>query len=172
MSRSRLTIVKQSSRSGHAVVMQWSRSGHAVVAQWSRSGHAVVTQWSCSGHAVGPKTKGHRKGPGVVDCVTKGHRKGHLVVECKSLLDIEVALVVPCRPAAGGVRVVAVGAAWPGSGWDCTSFRLGRGVSSGPRAWGVRLRAGVCWACVAAGSGFVVKPQASWALVGVGGRSL
>ena len=114
---------------------------------------------------MGPKTKGHRKGPGVVDCETKGHRKGHLVVECKSLLDIEVALVVPCRPAAGGVRVAAVGAAWPGSGWDCTGFRLGRGVSSGPRAWGARLRAGVCWACVAARSGFVVKPQASWALV-------
>ena len=40
---------------------------------------------------MGPKTKGHRKGPGVVDCETKGHRKGHLVVECRSLLDIEVA---------------------------------------------------------------------------------
>ena len=77
--------------------------------------------------------------------------------------------MVPCRPAAGGVRVAAVGAAWPGSGWDCTGFRLGRGVSSGPRAWGVRLRAGVCWACVAAGSGFVVKPRASRALVGDGG---
>ena len=116
-----------------------------------------------------PKTKGHRKGPGVVDCVTKGHRKGHLVVECKSSLDIEVALVVPCRPAAGGVRVVAVSAAWPGSGWDFAGFRLGRGVSSGPRAWGVRLRAGVCRACVAAGSGFVVGPRASWTLVGDGG---
>ena len=117
---------------------------------------------------MGPKTKGHRKGPGVVDCETKGQRKGHLVVECKSLLDIEVALVVPCRPAAGGVRVAAVGAAWPGSGWDCTGFRLGRGVSSVARAWGARLRAGVCWACVAAGSGFVVKPRASRALVGGG----
>ena len=54
-----------------------------------------------------------------------------------------------------------------------SSFR-GKSLPAGeshlsPRAWGVRLRAGVCWACVAAGSGFVVKPQASRALVGCGG---
>ena len=92
---------------------------------------------------------------------------------CLVVASGEVSLVARARGAlqarCGWRACCCGGCGLPGVRLGLCRLPAGPGAVFGAAGVGRALACRVCWASVAAGSGSVVKPRASWALVGGGG---